>query len=245
MNAAACLLWGWLAAAAEPDGFDPSSAEASFSAGLEHYREGRHAEASADFARAYRREPDPRYLYSWAQAERKTGNCAVAVQLYRRYLEHDLPTENVDAARTNMLRCGYTWTQHDEKVDAVDLEAVDLGSRDEGPTTPDVPKRDWWLDPAGATLVAVGTASTATAIGLWAAWSFERNASLRAKTEELHVQHLRRADQLRIGGIVTSVLGAGLLVGGIVRYAIVRRRARTSRVALGSFGGSPLVTVRF
>jgi tetratricopeptide (TPR) repeat protein len=243
MNAAACLLWCWLAATAQPAEDNPSTAEAAFAGGFEHYRAGRYAEASADFARAYRREPDPRYLYSWAQAERKTGNCAVAVQLYRRYLEHDLPTENVDAARTNMLRCGYTWTEDDEKVDAVDLDAVDLGIIEQAPL-PETPSFDWWRDPAGATLFSVGVAGTATAIGLWSAWSFERNAALRARTESLHARHLRRADQMRVAGIVTSVIGVGLVVGGIIRYAVVRRRGSHSRLALDPTG-SPTFTLRF
>jgi tetratricopeptide (TPR) repeat protein len=245
MNAAACYLWCWTAFLAQPAEVDPSSAEASFEAGFDHYREGRYAEASADFARAYRREPDPRYLYSWAQAERKTGNCAVAVQLYRRYLEHDLPAENIDAARTNMLRCGYTWTEEDEKVDAVDLDAVDLGIVEQTIDTVE-PSSDWWLDPAGASLVAIGGASTATAIGLWAAWSFERNAALRARTESLHARHLQRADRMRVAGIVTSVLGASLLVGGIIRYAVVRRRAKSSKLAfVPAAWGSAALTVRF
>ena len=244
MTAGSCLLWGWLVLAVPPHDVDPSTAEAAFTDGFDHYREGRYAEASADFARAYRRDPDPRYLYSWAQAERKTGNCAIAVQLYRRYLEHDLPPENVDAARTNMLRCGYTWTEDDEKVDTVDLDAVDLGLVDDPTAGAGTPARQWWLDPAGASLFVAGTVTTATAIGLWASWSFQRNAALRAKTESLHAHHRLRADRVRIGGIVTSVLGAGLLVGAIVRYAVVRKRQRAPRVALGEWG-SPSFTLRF
>jgi tetratricopeptide (TPR) repeat protein len=157
--ALAGALVGSTAEPAPHDAPGPPSPEAAEDAaradaeGRRHFEAGNFAEAAALYARAHAQDPRPIYLYHWAQAERRAGNCPVAAQLYRRYLEYDVGPENEAAAKKNLARCGYADEPVDTVEPAVPVDEAKVGT----PSGPAPRDRNAWLrDPWGITLVGLG-----------------------------------------------------------------------------------------
>jgi hypothetical protein len=223
---------------------DPATGEQLAATARAHFEAGHFPEAAAGFARAHRADPQPEYLWGWAQAERKAGNCPIAVQVYRRYLEHDLTPSRIDAAEKNVLRCGYAVDEIPEPTSGTELD----GLYRESPPPPEVdepPPRHWATDPLGASLVAGGATGLVVSAGLWGGWAGARASARDAETESDYRADVQRADGLQIGAIVTTVVGAGLLAGGIIRWMIVRKEQRTQRFAVGPRRGVSGFSVRF
>jgi tetratricopeptide (TPR) repeat protein len=199
------------------------AAEDLVAQGQQHYRAGNFADAAAAFAEAHATDPRPEYLYRWAQAERRAGNCPVAAQLYRRYLGHDLPPENAEAARKNLARCGYTEPGPAETA----LDTAGEGSAADPPVAVDEPPPptppQWWRDPLGTSFVVVGGALVVTGIGLGIGSARQLRLARAATVEDDYIRHAGRLQPMRIAAIVTGSIGAALLVGGIVRWALVAR----------------------
>jgi hypothetical protein len=206
--------------------------------GRRHFEAGNFAEAAALYARAHGKDPRPTYLYHWAQAERRAGNCPVAAQLYRRYLEHDVGPENDAAARKNLARCGYA----DEPVDAPEPAVLEVDATT-GATPRGGARRDttWLRDPWGITLVGLGGGGLLAAAILGGGSAAEIRRANRATIEDDYARHADRAGTLRVAAIATGAIGAALLVGGITRWLLVRRRDRRAATR----GTAWLFTVRF
>ena len=95
--------------------------------------------------------------------------------------------------------------------------------------------REWYLDPAGDSLVAVGFVLGSTGGGLLIGaqvLSGRENAEL--------VDHAARLDRVRnmriVGGVVLGVGGA-LLIAGAVRWGLIARTAKRTQVAALLGGG--------
>jgi tetratricopeptide (TPR) repeat protein len=206
--------------------------------GRRHFEAGNFAEAAALYARAHAQDPRPAYLYRWAQAERRAGNCPAAAQLYRRYLEHDVGPENEVAARKNLARCGYA----DEPVDTAEPAAAASPPPQDRTPAPALPHpRAWLRDPWGITLAGLGGGGLLAAAILGGGSAAEIRRANDAAVEDEYVRHAARADTLRVAAITTGVIGAALLVGGVTRWLLVRRRDRR---AAGAHSAG-LLTLRF
>src|SRR5262245_34699556 len=82
-----CLLLLLLPAAARAQQADDAKeAEARFASGQAHLNNAEHAAAVADFEEAYRRNPEPKYLFHLAEAHRLAGNLERALFYYKSYL---------------------------------------------------------------------------------------------------------------------------------------------------------------
>lgn len=190
--------------------------------GEQQYAAGHFPEAAAEFAQAHALDAQPAYLYRWAQAERRAGNCPVAVQLYRRYLRHELPAENVEAAQKNLARCG-----HAEPVDPPPATVLDASSGPQPRGEVEYDRRPpWWQDPAGVSLVAIGTAGLAAGGVIGGVAQAHRQRAADATVEERYADHEQRFESLRTAAVVTAAVGAALVVGGVIRWAVVARRSR-------------------
>ena len=204
----------------------PADAAEAVATGDQLYAQGDFAEAAAQFALAFEDKPQPSTLYRWAQAERRAGNCAVAVELYRKYLRTpELAPENVDAASKNLARCG-----HAAQPESVTRPRPDTPP----PPTPansrdDVkPLRDRNMDPLAVGLVAGGGVGVVTSIVLGIQAEAQRRRANDAATEDDYVEHGKRAQSLTTAAAVLGSVGGAVLVGGIVRY-VVRLRQSQSR----------------
>jgi tetratricopeptide (TPR) repeat protein len=75
---------------------------------IAHFRDGQYTEAIARFEEAYARDKRPDLLFNIAQSYRKVGECAEALDYYRRYLEAEPTAYNrsrVEERIHEMERC--------------------------------------------------------------------------------------------------------------------------------------------
>lgn len=201
--------------------------------------------ASRAFADAYAVDPNPDYLFARAQAERFAGRCNVALDLWDRYLTVETSAESMAEAKTFRSYC--------ESPDANTANTGTLPHPSTSPGTPDdgEPQRvQWFRDPTGGVLVAIGGVSSVIGGSLLGfAVSRDRKAG-GAATEGAYVDAKDAVKAPHRAGIAMLAAGGALLVGGIIRWAVVargkggRRRAHAwwpvQRLGLG-----PSLGVRF
>ena len=190
--------------------------------------------AAAAVEAAYIIEPQSMLLYPWAQAERSRGNCAAAVELYQRFLDADPPEEAAAPARENMERCQ---EQLDAEAAAED-EVVEDEPEDELEPAPALVTQDqppkakaWYQDPVGGVLVGVGVAGVGAGAALL---GLAASKAGKAADRDSHTGYLDERDgatTLRNGGAIALSIGGALVVGGVVRYLLVAKKAKQAETA--------------
>lgn len=202
--------------------------------------------ASRGFADAYAVDPNPDYLFARAQAERFAGRCNVALELWDRYLTVETSPEAIAEAKTFRSYC--------ESPNAATATAGTLphpSTATDDPSTDASPPARWFRDPAGGVLVATGGVSAVIGGSLL---GFAIGRDRKAGGEPTEGEYVDAKDAVKAphrAGIVMLAAGGALLVGGIIRWAVVargknggRRRGHarwpTQRIGLG-----PTIAVRF
>jgi hypothetical protein len=188
--------------------------------------------AIADLEAGYALEPRRDFLFAEAQAKRLGGDCGGAVTLYQRFLMTSPPAVQASAAQIALGRC-----------------AQDLASRPQVVVTlpaplppPPVPPK-WWRDPWGLTLSGGGVVGIGVGIGYLAAFFVALGDAPGAPTLAEYTPRWSAAETRLDVAIGALAIGGALAATSVVRFAIVRRRAQTTRVALGvgpgtlGFGG--------
>lgn len=214
-----------VALALAPDVAREQSAEAAKERALDLWEEGRYDEARDEIIHAYELAPQRRYLYARARIEQADGHCDVANEYYRKYLAEDPPPAAVKATQRAIADC----------------ERVLAGSTSSTPTNRDAPTaepvRPWWRDPVAIGLVGSGAGVLAIGLGFFGRALVDDRKARRTDEHEEFDRRVREAKVFSPIGIAGISLGAALVVGGVVRWMIVRRRGRTSgRVAIGPGG---------
>jgi hypothetical protein len=187
------------------------------------YAEEKYAQASAAYADAYRDDPNPDYLYGWAQSERRAGNCTQAVELYREYASLPVSEAARDAAATNAKRCG-------GDIEAEPAPPLPTATPDDEPRrTRD--REAWRSDVLGLSLVAgggaLGVAALVLAVDSQQQWRSAENADVEAT----YSKKIDRSNQTRTAAILCGSLGAVALVAGAIRLAVVDRDDRERRLS--------------
>lgn len=217
------LLAVLLLAAPAPD--DPAQrAEAAFAA-------GDYDQAATAAAEAYAATDDPKYLYAQAQAERFGGRCEQAIEHYLEFIA-SVPTSAATlAAQDNIAECeavlGRTKPEP-EPVEPLAAEPAAAPPADE----PEPPRTHWARDPLGGALVGAGVAVLAIGGGLYGQAHLDARAARQAQDVLTYGEHIDRAYTLSRVGLPLMITGGALVVGGVVRWAVVARRLRSTRVAL-------------
>ena len=201
-------------------------------AGEAAYREGRWDAASVAFAAAYDDTKDPIFLYTRAQAERRAGRCAVAIELYTQFLATHPPQESEQAALRYRDECRALLPPEPEPAPVPPPRTTETPEPVDAPVR--APARPWWRDPAGGVLVGTGAAGIvagAVLVGL-AHRDIDRAAS--AGDDRSYDERIDRAHRLEIAGGTVLAVGSALVVGGVVRWLVVRsRNAGSTRRAPG------------
>lgn len=195
---------------------------ASEAAELTHAR--RYAEAAEAYARAFEETGEAVHLYSQAMSLRRAGSCAEAIGVFESFIEQAPPQPDVDAAQTQIAECEALLARSAPEPEPEPEPKPPPPTITEPPPPPEdtAPPRRWTRDPWGGALVAVGSIVAITGGGLLIA-----SATSSAPTDETERQHSRRETSVRntsIAGASLIGVGAAVLVGGIVRYAVVARR---------------------
>jgi tetratricopeptide (TPR) repeat protein len=188
----------------------------------EAFEAGRYHDAAEAFGEAYAAEPDPRFVYAQAQAERLGGDCARAIELYDRFLALDPAPGPAEAARTNRERCRHELerasptSQPPPPPHVVDPpELVD---------EPPPPHRPWHRDPLGGALVGSGLVLTALGTGLLVGGVTLDRSAADASIEGQFERDRDRAVGLHRAGIALTAIGAAVVIGGVVRWIVVSRQ---------------------
>ena len=189
---------------------------------VELIRQGRHLEAAEAFERLYARSGDPALLFAKATALRRGGDCGRAIEELERFIATEPPDPDVAAAQEVIDVCTEILDDDESRAPpppVIPLPDPDLEAQPvaEGPAP-----KPWTRDVAGGVLLGSGIAVAVGGVvllGLGAARSQNR--------EESEAGFERRAQSVRtlsaVGGSMVAA-GTALLIGSIVRYAVVARR---------------------
>ena len=257
-----------LAIVAPPKLLSDPEAQAKFEEAQAAFQSSDYRAAADAIKAAYEIEPLPALLYPWAQAEREAGNCQEAVGLYQRAIDAGVSDDIAEAAQVNIDRCNEILEEQElvvvdeeggeeETDDTAEDDTEDdlFGEEEEEPEpepepeplpekpqqtdTDEQPKaKKWYADPTGGVLTGLGLAGVGAGVGLLLV------ANSRAKTaadEDLNSDYLDMRDsatKLRNGGAAALAIGSTLLLGGIIRYAVVakKNKAATASVFVGPRG---------
>lgn len=212
-----------------------------------HVEAGRYERALAVLDAAERERPLPVFVYVRATIEERRGDCERAVALYLRFLELPVAEEDAADARRGVARCrGEPEPATDPSAAADPSEPAPAAApRDAavgdpaaassaGPDAP--PLRPWYADPLGTSLVATGTVGLAVGLGLVGGSRADARAAADATSLQAFDDRSRRAIALDRAGIGTIAIGSALLLGGVIRWAVVGTRPRRHAVAFTSSG---------
>jgi tetratricopeptide (TPR) repeat protein len=214
VTAGALALWVALAPA------DPLEANPHYGEAQQHWRAGRLDEAAAALERAYEKDPRPEYLFMQAEVRRKQERCEEAIELYRSFIAHEPPTEDVAAAERAMDAC-------EEEIEPVPPAPVVVPPDDRPPPPPPPPKpRPWYADPLGNALVWPGLAVAGVGAGLLGAAHRNRAAAAGAASEPAYLDTLGSAPEMSEAGIALLSIGGALMLAGTIRWAVLAHRSR-------------------
>lgn len=246
--AAALLFASQPDAAAQSEPMDPA-VKKKFNRALELFSKKEFKEAAEGFAEVYKQAKRIDVLFAWAQATRLSGDCALALELYRE-LEREpaLGERDRAAVEKGIRKCGAAPNRGDEEGD-------DAGDGDAGEggddatttdTTPDQPTtgiqaspgadRPWYTDGIGDALLAAGVVTLGFGSGLFVLSASDADAADNAATEAEHVRFEDRAQSRRTLAIITLSAGAALIGGAVYRYVTRDSGASPGGVALWSSG---------
>ena len=215
------------------------------------YEEGLQASDEQDWERAVDRfqasfeiEENPASLFGLAQATRHTAGCREAVPLFKRFMRM-VPegSQPYDYAREALVDCATEMAETEGDPDAeedVELEPVaPPPDAQQDPIEDDPPRkrkdRPWHRDPLGGVLVGVGAVTAATGGTLLIVAEVQNNQDV--DEYGLLEERLERIKAMRIAGGVVLGVGGALLIGGVVRWAVLGAKQNRGRTAvLPAFG---------
>jgi hypothetical protein len=202
-------------------------------AGEAAYREERWDDASVAFDAAWRRTGDPIFLYTRAQVERRAGRCEVAIELYEQFLATKPPAEAGAAAQGYLDGCRAS--QPAPTPDPTEPPASE-------PTTstidtlppPSATQRPWSRDPTAAVLIAAGGAAMIAGAALIGVAHRDVDHAGEAPDDRSYGDRITRARRFEIAGATVLPIGALLVAGAAIRWALLARRQRAARVQIGA-----------
>ncbi|MFO0631648.1 MAG: hypothetical protein U0168_02220 [Nannocystaceae bacterium] len=208
----------------------PATASDTVVAAERAWSEGRFAEAAEGFARAYAETGDIAYLFARGQAQKAAGDCVAAITTLEAFIATEPLPQAVTAAEATIDACR---AELPEPAPEPEPAPAPVPPPRVEPAAPSdrAPARRWQRDPAAASLVAVGSAIAITGAVLAIVARREQSLADRAGVVDDFGTHNDRAVALSRASIPVLVSGGALLVGGIVRYAVLARRDRHARRA--------------
>jgi len=195
-------------------------ARARLDSATAHYEAGNYEDAISDFRVAYEIDPQPRVLFAWAQAERKSGDCRSAVRLMNKYLESRPPERAAQVARQVIETCEAALaTRPPEPEPKPEPPPPPMPTVIPPPPAPPPGVRTpWYADPIGDTLGVAGL------IGLGVGTTF----FIRSSATQSEVEHatnyaeynkaIDSARSQRTFAIIGVATGSALLTAAIIRW---------------------------
>jgi tetratricopeptide (TPR) repeat protein len=195
--------------------------------GLAEYEGRRYEHAILEFRDAYALDPKRETLFAWAQAERLSGDCPSAVELYRRFLDAQPPPAEAEKASLQLARCEQALaTRPAAAAPAMPAEAVAPKETppppvpEAPPPTPraPAPPSPWYTDVPGGALVGAGIVGLGVSGGFFLA---SRGSESDARSAATYGDFSEASDLLERRLTVSAIAlaaGSTLIVLGVVRY---------------------------
>lgn len=206
-------------------------------------------EALGELETAYLLEQLPELLYAMGQVNVQRGRCDLAIGFYERYLDTKPVGRSRLDAKDAIATCRKRLasppeplapqpvpepTSQPAPVEPPNTDVVDEPSKGSPPhTEPIAPSREgqrpaWYRDRLGGGLVIGGVVAGIAAAYFYRAAVGELDAADDATSITSYRGHLDEADNHRTTAVVFGIAGAALISAGVVRYAIVHKRTRSS-----------------
>jgi|GEM_PF-2477770 len=195
---------------------------------------GDYETAATHLKSAYAIEQRPELLYAWATVERHAGHHKVAAGLYEAYVEQEPNSPSAGEARAHIVELRALAGEPIPPPEIV-KPSEDDGTTDEStpPPPPDTdddaapsPLKGEKLAPA---LIGAGAAVAIAGGVLMGVAQARVTDSANAPTEDAYFSELDAGRSLYYGGAATLGVGGLIVLGGVIRYAVVARRAKSSR----------------
>jgi tetratricopeptide (TPR) repeat protein len=203
----------------------PAASEAAqreLDAGLAAYDADDYATALEHFERAYALHPAPDYLYAWAQAARNSGDCATAIDLYRRFIDSGPSGDPLVAAQKNEARCAEQLAAAPPPPEPAPAPAQPASA--DRPDATEIPPSRRPPDRIGLALLVPGVVGLAAGTAVVAV-AGARQASQANETSYQGFHDLDAGiDRLYVAGAVTLGVGVALTIAGAIRLANRSRR---------------------
>jgi hypothetical protein len=231
------VLWPALAVAddepQQPDISKNPSVNEHFHAGLAAYGKQDYATASREFEAAYKLDPVPTVLYTWAQSERLGGHCDKAVPLYNKYLYADINDKQVVATREKIKLCEKQMPP--PKPTPPEPPPPETQPREEAPR--------WYKDKLGGALTAVGVIG----VGIGVVYLVKASGTRADADNAMFLDDFKRglddATSQRRVGAVSLTIGLGLVASGIAVYVIHDKHNK--KLVAGTDGRTVFIGARF
>ncbi len=199
------------------------------------FEAGQYLEAAQEFSLAFESTQQTVFLFAQAQALRRAGSCAGAIEVLHRYIASG-PAEADQAEAQRIIEACEDLLSPSSDSGA----SVPAGRAPTEPPQASAPSRvrPVRADPWGVSLVGAGAGTSV--LGAVLLGTGYRMAQSRLLAEAEYEVRQRQVRGLSTSGTVLVSVGAGLLIAGVVRYAIVARRRQASAghdhvSGLGSF----------
>ncbi len=217
---------------------DTADGKAYLDDGTAAFKRGEFAAASRAFAAGYEVEKWNGFLFAWAQAERKAGNCEKAIQLYSRFIFTKPSEEATGHALGWIKECGGTYVEPPPEPVKPPIEPVKPPIEPVKPPI-DPPKPKPPEPPGFQHKLAIGLGAGALVAGSVAVWGLYRSNNDFDRAAEIgtykDVARLRdRAEDRLLIARVSIGVGIGLATATVLRVVLQDRTPRTEVVPTGN-----------
>ncbi len=189
-----------------------------------HFAAGEYEAAIVALEQAYAIEPDRAFVFAMGSAWQALGECEKATEQYERFLGTDPSAEQAASARERIALC------RPRKPPPPLVVAPPPASAEPMPAEPTRPAdrraddaRPWHRDPAGGVLLGLGLAVAVGGTALEIAGATRRLGADDASGEQDFRRQLRQSNTMQGVGIGMIASGTALVLGAVIRYALVRR----------------------
>ncbi len=214
--------------------------------------DGRRKEASAELQRAYEIYPDRDFLYMRGAIERELGNCGIAVELFAAFIAENPERRDIAAAQAQIDECEARIPDRPRPAAPVAPPArttppVEVPPPPSSPprvrpprlstTPPKDPRVDTVpgrrpdvivderprVDRLGAALLGSGVVLAVVGAGLVGGAAARAKGAEQSGTAGGYRETIADARRLNGAGVGVLVGATGLVVGGLVRWAVTAR----------------------
>jgi tetratricopeptide (TPR) repeat protein len=219
-------------------------------AGKRAFADQRYAEAAAEFRAAYDLQPDPKLLYSIAQAQRMAGDCTGAIASYEAFIATKSDPKLSEFSKENIARCKELLAKEPppppppvEQPAEPPPPAPPVEKPRETAMPPPVERppapagaAPWYRDYVGDALLGGGAA--AIVVG-GVVWLGGRSAARAANDASDYATFVAKRDAAASAvtkqavGIGVGIAGVALAIGGVVHFTIAGRRGEVHATGTG------------